>query len=167
MNWLKLIRIIGIILWSTCSILLILVLVTKIAFTNHIYYPVFIFTTTSGLPLILLLTTIETKQKRDLLIWFLSLAASTAIIYNSRGIIYFGDGYKTQTITHRNNKNPEECIAFQMEDIGALGYKRRTIIVTPVCCFLQVEQEINPDSFNYSKWKQVDEEINELGLKGG
>ena len=164
---LKILRIIGISIWSICLILLLLVMYTKIAFTNHVLYPVFIFTTTSGLPLILFLTTSVPTFRRSFVIWFFTLLVATAIGYKTSAFLYFGSGFKTQTITHRSLNNPEKQIEFQLEDFGALGYNRRTVIVTPVCCFLQQEQEIDPDRFNYSNWKQVDEEVNEVGLKGG
>jgi hypothetical protein len=137
------------------------------AFSNQIFYPVFIFTTTSSLPLILFLTATESKHKRSFVIWFVSLLVATAIGYKTSTFLYFGSRFKTQTITHRSLNDPEKRIEFQLEDFGALGYNRRTVIVTPVCCFLQQEQEIDPDRFNYSNWKQVDEEVNEVGLKGG
>ena len=162
---LKILRIMGISIWSICLILLVLVMYTKMAFTNHLFYPLFIFTTTSGLPLILFLTATVPKYKRSFVIWFFTLLAATAIGYKTSTFLYFGSGFKTQTITHRSLNDPEKRIEFQLEDFGALGYNRRTIIITPICCFLQQEQEIDPDKFDYSHWKQVDEEINELGLK--
>lgn len=163
MSSLKWIRIVGILFWSICTLVTILVLFTEITFTSNVSNLIFIFTTTSGLPLILFLT--ATKSRQSLAIWFFLLAASTAIIYKSIDFISFGSGFKTQTITHRSLNDPEKRIEFQLEDFGALGYNRRTIIITPICCFLQQEQEIDPDKFDYSHWKQVDEEINELGLK--
>ena len=165
MSWLKWIRIVGILFWSICTLVTILVLFTEITFTSNGSNLIFIFTTTSGLPLILFLTASVPTYRRSFVICFFTLLAATAIGYKTSTFLYFGSGFKTQTITHRSLNDPEKRIEFQLEDFGALGYNRRTIIVTPIGCFLQQEDEINPDKFNYSNWKQVDEEINELGIK--
>jgi hypothetical protein len=165
MNWLKWIRIIGVLFWSICTLLTVLVLSTEITFTSDLSTLIFIFITTSGLPLILVLTTIEVRKQRAFIIWFFALITATTIGFRFNTFINFGSGFKTQTITHRSVSNPEKRIEFQLDDLGAFGYNKRTVIISRICCFLQMEQVIDPDSFNYSHWKLVDEDVNELRLK--
>jgi len=53
-----------------------------------------------------------------------------------------------------------------MQDAGALGYNRRVVQVTPGIFFDSVEP-IDTSIFHGSDWNWVNEEVNELGLKGG
>ncbi|MDH4472300.1 MAG: hypothetical protein QE487_06810 [Fluviicola sp.] len=162
MKW---IRIIGVLFWSICTIITVSVLLTEITFTGSLSTLIFIFITTSGLPLILLLSTIEVRKRRAFIIWFFALITVTTIGFRISTFINFGSGFKTQTITHRSVSDPEKRIEFQLDDLGAFGYNKRTVIVSRICCFLQMEQVIDPESFNYSHWKLVNEDVNELGLK--
>lgn len=74
--------------------------------------------------------------------------------------------YKTQTILFRNAQDPSITIEFQMKDVGARGYKRRTVKVEPFLIWDTI-QEIDISSINRKDWIEVNENINELGLRGG
>jgi len=79
---------------------------------------------------------------------------------------YVGSPYKTQTILYRSALNAKITVEFQMQDAGALGYNRRVVQVTPGIFFDSVEP-IDTSIFHGSDWNWVNEEVNELGLKGG
>ena len=76
------------------------------------------------------------------------------------------DKWKTQTIEYRHYENSKRYIAFQMLDIG-LSRKRRKVEIRYLGpLFVKVK----PASLNYESstdWIEVNEDINEMGLKGG
>lgn len=79
----------------------------------------------------------------------------------------YGSEYKTQEILYREIKNPSNRIECVWSDVGAFGYNRtihKVIQITPL-----FEWRTNTDTTNLdlTKWKEVNEYINELGLKGG
>ncbi|AXX93022.1 hypothetical protein CPU12_07375 [Malaciobacter molluscorum LMG 25693] len=74
--------------------------------------------------------------------------------------------YKTQSIQYRNIQNPNITIQFQMKDIGARGYLKRTVIVKPGILWDKVN-EINVNTIDKSKWYRDYKYINELKIKGG
>lgn len=89
------------------------------------------------------------------------------------GILYFnpipGSGlkssYKTQSIIYRSKSDSTIRIEFQMQDIGAFGYNERTVKVSPGY-FYDSTQEIDIKKIDTSDWIKVNEDVNELKLKG-
>jgi hypothetical protein len=72
--------------------------------------------------------------------------------------------YCTQHIYYRLISNPSVTIELQMQDIGARGYNRRIVKVTP-CRVYDSVVLIDTNTIDKKLWKKVDEEVNELGLK--
>ena len=54
-----------------------------------------------------------------------------------------------------------------MRDIGALGYKKRTIDRIKIMPFVDWINEINIEKIDTLTWKKVDIDINSFELKGG
>ncbi|MBR9855734.1 MAG: hypothetical protein GYB37_14335 [Algicola sp.] len=54
---------------------------------------------------------------------------------------------------------------FQMQDVGASGYNRRTVKVTYLTNFFMIIDPVEKDIDKHSEWIKIDKEINELGLK--
>lgn len=76
----------------------------------------------------------------------------------------FTSGWQTTFIEYRLIKQPKICIAHQMMDIGALGYRRRFVKIVPV---LPLMSWITPAGSTYSgkDWKKVNEDLNPFNLK--
>lgn len=73
--------------------------------------------------------------------------------------------WKTQTILFEKNSGKQR-VEFQMKDIGARGYLRRTVKLTDYLYFFSLVEEVNKDSVDTS-WRPVNKDVNEMGLKGG
>jgi hypothetical protein len=73
--------------------------------------------------------------------------------------------YKTQSIVYRNIDDPEVTIEFQMKDIGARGYLKRTVRVEPGVLWDSVSK-VDIGSIDEKEWQKVNEYVNEHGLKG-
>lgn len=74
--------------------------------------------------------------------------------------------WKTQTILYRSKENRDHFIAFQLQDKGALGYNRRRVKIKRINGFLNLVTDYDSDSAP-KDWIEVNENINEVGLKGG
>lgn len=79
---------------------------------------------------------------------------------------YLANSYKTQTILFRNKADKLLQIEFQMKDIGTFGYNKRIVKVRKKI-FFNTTEVIDIKSIDSTKWEEVNEPINELGLKGG
>ncbi len=96
---------------------------------------------------------------------FLLLIASCLLI-GGYFWLYPLTGYKTQTVYYRLRENPEITIEFQMQDIGARGYHKRMVKVEPGILWDTVSP-VDINTLDKTRWRKVDEYVNELGLKGG
>ena len=72
--------------------------------------------------------------------------------------------YKTQTILFRSIEDPDVTIEFQMKDVGGRGYLKRTVQVE-TGFFWDSITAVDLEAIDRGKWRQVDEDINEHGLK--
>ena len=79
----------------------------------------------------------------------------------------WGGDWKTQTIIYQNRNSAGRTIEFQMQDIGALGYYKRTVDKIKLLPFVYWIKKIDEAKIDTLKWREVDIYINELGLKGG
>lgn len=80
--------------------------------------------------------------------------------------ILFSTGtWRTQTILYQNGHLSFKTVEFQMQDIGALGYNRRTVEVIYLTPLFILTSEVPNDIDKRVEWVKVDKEINELGLK--
>lgn len=76
--------------------------------------------------------------------------------------IYCSSTWKTQTIIYQNKLDKSNKVEYQMMDIGAFGYRRRTIEVNYITDWFFISKEVG--IYN-SDWKKVTIEVNELKLK--
>lgn len=76
--------------------------------------------------------------------------------------IYCSSTRKTQTIIYQNKLDKSNKVEYQMMDIGAFGYRRRTVEVNYITDWFFISKEVG--IYN-SDWKKVTIEINELKLK--
>lgn len=73
--------------------------------------------------------------------------------------------WRTQTILYQNGHLSFKTVEFQMQDIGALGYNRRTVEVIYLTPLFILTSEVPNDIDKRVEWVKVDKDVNELGLK--
>ena len=67
---------------------------------------------------------------------------------------------------YRHRTDPDRRIEFQLQDVGAFGWNKRYVEITPGCLFDEI-REIDIEGIDTLVWRPVDEGINEAELKGG
>jgi hypothetical protein len=76
--------------------------------------------------------------------------------------IFVSSAWKTQSVIYQNQFDSSKKVEFQMLDIGAFGYRKRTVEVNYITNWFFISKE---KSIYNSDWKKVNLEVNELGLK--
>ncbi|SFU41978.1 hypothetical protein SAMN05216480_10331 [Pustulibacterium marinum] len=163
-------RKIGFLLWLLIAFMTVLPWCSSLEFNQVSIQILFYSITSSGLPLVLFLTTKNTIRKRKLLLWTFLLIVGTAISLIIVDLITFGtlhSEYATQVVKYVHKEDEQKRIEFQMEDIGAFGYNRRTVEVVPCCFLFSWVKVINENDIDQSEWLYINEYKNELKLKGG
>jgi len=87
------------------------------------------------------------------------------IIIGPMKIMFSSDNWKTQTILYQNGQLTFKKVEFQMQDVGALGYNRRTVEVIYLTNLFMIVSPVEKDIDERVEWVKVDKDINELGLK--
>ncbi len=73
--------------------------------------------------------------------------------------------WRTQTILYQNGNLSFKTVEFQMQDVGALGYNKRTVEVFYLTPLFMITSEV-PNSIDKKVgWVKVDKDVNELELK--
>lgn len=103
------------------------------------------------------------------LVTFVSLAAVFSLL--RYGLVWGGD-WKTQTIIYQNRHSANRVIEYQMQNPGPGSYNQRTVDKIRLLPGINWLREFNTNSdavlksaIDTTKWKKVDIEKNELGLK--
>jgi hypothetical protein len=93
----------------------------------------------------------------------------TIFLFAVKFLLVWGGDWKTQTILYQSRHSANRVIVFQLQDVGALGYNKRTVdkteLIPGVSWFNKVYATplaIPQDSMD---WRKVDIDQNELGLK--
>lgn len=86
---------------------------------------------------------------------------------NPLKLIFNTATWKTQTVELINEKMTNHKVEFQMKDLGAFGYAKRTSEVVYLSSYFYFVWAEKYDNRNFSenKWKRVNQDINEMGLK--
>ncbi|RYE57188.1 MAG: hypothetical protein EOP48_06360 [Sphingobacteriales bacterium] len=71
----------------------------------------------------------------------------------------------TQTVMYEHGHFSFKTIEFQMQDLGALGYKSRTVEVLYLTPLFIIINDFPCNVEPQTEWIKVDKDINELGLK--
>ena len=80
--------------------------------------------------------------------------------------INFSSGsWKTQKEIYKNEHLNHKKVEFQMQDVGALGYNKRTVEVTYITDLFMIVSPVKNDIDKRVEWVKINKEINELGLK--
>jgi hypothetical protein len=82
------------------------------------------------------------------------------------GKITFEATWKTQKILFKNKHLKNYFIEFQMQDVGAFGYRSRTVAVIYITKNLMYIKNVVDDRNidNKIEWERIDKEINEMGF---
>ena len=87
------------------------------------------------------------------------------LIIGPKRIMFASESWKTQTILYQNGHLIFKKVEFQMQDLGALGYNKRTVEVLYLTDLFMIVSPVEEDIDNRVEWVKVDEEVNELRLK--
>ena len=86
-------------------------------------------------------------------------------IIRPQKIIFSSSSWKTQKVIYQNGHLSFKKVEFQMQDIGALGYNKRTVEATYLTDLFMIISPVENDIEERVEWIKVDKEINELGIK--
>lgn len=78
---------------------------------------------------------------------------------------YSSSAWKTKKVLYQNGHFDFKKVEFQMQDVGALGYNKRTVEVTYLTSLFMIINPVEKDIDNRVEWVKVDKEVNELELK--
>lgn len=120
-----------------------------------------------GTPTILLwnLFSIKTKTKRIIGAIYPTVFVVLIIVVNPMKILFSSGAWRTQTVVYQNGHLSFKKVEFQMQDIGALGYNKRTVEVIYLTPLFMITSEVPADIDKRVEWIRVDKDINELNLK--
>ena len=120
-----------------------------------------------GTPTILLwnLFVIKTKTKRIIGTVYPTIFLILIFVVNPMKILFSSGAWRTQTILYQNGHLSFKTVEFQMQDIGALGYNRRTVEVIYLTPLFILTSEVPNDIDKRVEWIKVEKDVNELGLK--
>jgi hypothetical protein len=127
-----------------------------------IYYGMIVAT-----PVILVWNIISIKFFKGKTFWimFPSILLIILLFIGPMSIVFNSGAWQTQTILYEHVNSHRSRVEFQMRDVGALGFQKRTVEVRDLTRFLIVTKEID-DDFNPEKdWVRVDKEVNQLEIK--
>nr|WP_298659350.1 hypothetical protein [uncultured Flavobacterium sp.] len=128
-------------------------------FKSFVYYGIIVFSFFS------ILFPIISFEKLKFKILFSILPIFVFIEILNFGIVrtvFVSSAWKTQYIYYQNKFDSSKKVEYQMMDIGAFGYRRRTVEVNYITEWFFISKEVG--IYN-SDWKKVTIEVNELKLK--
>lgn len=138
---------------------------TKIGiFKEFIYYGVLVL----PVPLLILEFKVNPKLSESILKKVIPTLVIIGLIYLNPYKILFNTGtWKTQVVAQISRDNANHRVELQMKDIGALGYAERKVEVIYFTDFFYFVASENYDFRNFlgTNWNQVDQNVNEMGLK--
>jgi hypothetical protein len=120
-----------------------------------------------GTPLTLIWNALVIKKRKWKIIWtvFPTIILSLILVVGPIKILLSRGAWRTQTILYQNNQLSFKTIEFQMQDVGALGYNKRTVEVFYLTPFFMTTIQVPNDIDKKVEWLKVDKDVNELGLK--
>jgi hypothetical protein len=108
---------------------------------------------------------IKTRKGKIIGAVFPTIFLTLILVVGPMKILFSTGAWQTQTILYQNGHLSFKTVEFQMQDVGALGYNKRTIEVFYLTPFFMTTSEVPNDIDQRVEWIKVDKEVNELGLK--
>lgn len=122
------------------------------------------------LPPVAFLANLIYQKKRISRISFSLLSAALLvlmIVLDPVDIVFSSSAWKTQTVLYEHEKDGDKRIEFQLQDVGSLGYNRRTVIVTDFLYIFRLVQPYDDSKEPGADWVRVDRALKQQDLKGG
>ena len=108
---------------------------------------------------------IKKKTKRVIGTIFPTIILTLILVFGPMKILFSSGAWRTQTILYQNGHLSFKTIEFQMQDLGALGYNKRTVEVFYLTPFFMTTSEVANDIDKRVEWIKVDNEVSEIGIK--
>jgi hypothetical protein len=120
-----------------------------------------------GIPLTLIWNSFVNKNKTKRIIWtvFPTMILVFIVIVGPMKIMFSTGAWRTQTILYQNGHLSFKTVEFQMQDVGAFGYNKRTVEVFYLTPLFMITSEVPNDIEKRVEWVKVDKDVNEFGLK--
>lgn len=118
-----------------------------------------------GIPVVLYLNYINTSRKAQRIAGSIIpiLVAIYLIANNPLAIIFNSAAWQTDTIKYTCTTN--RVIEFQIQDMGAFGYNKRTVEVYHITPLFMLVNTPPQNYKNNPEWTKVNREVNELEIK--
>jgi hypothetical protein len=84
--------------------------------------------------------------------------------YDILRYVFSSSSWNTQTILYESKTQSNKRIEFQMQDVGALGYNKRTVEVVYFSPWFMITKQIDPSKILQRDWKKVHKNVNELNF---
>ncbi len=128
---------------------------------TFVYYGVLILT-----PFSLVLNYMYFKKARTGLLWtvFSGVAFIGVLLIGPMRIAFASSSWKTQTILYQHLIEYKR-VEFQVRDVGALGYEKRTVKVFYWSDLFMSVSPVDSSVEQNPEWIRVDRTVNESGLK--
>ncbi len=111
------------------------------------------------------LWTLKTKKWKTIGSTLPVIALIGILIIGPMRILFSSGSWKTQTILYQNGHLTFKKVEFQMQDVGALGYNKRTVEVIYLTDLFMIVSPVEKGIEKRVEWIKVDKDLNELGLK--
>lgn len=120
-----------------------------------------------GIPLTLIWNSFANKNKAGKVIWtvFPTMMLVFIVIVGPMKIMSSTGAWRTQTILYQNGHLSFKTVEFQMQDVGAFGYNKRTVEVLYLTPLFMITSEVPNDIEKRVEWVKVDKDVNEFDLK--
>ncbi len=120
-----------------------------------------------GTPLTLIWNALVIKTRSGKIIGTVlpTIVLTLILVAGPMKFLFSTGAWRTQTILYQNGHLSFKTVEFQMQDVGALGYNKRTVEVFYLTPFFMIISEVPNDIDKRVEWVKVDKEINEIGLK--
>lgn len=77
------------------------------------------------------------------------------LIIGPTKIVFSSSVWKTNKVLFINKDNQNQKIEFQRQDVGALGYNKRTVEVIHCCSFFMIVKSKNKNFENNTNWIKI------------
>lgn len=109
--------------------------------------------------------TVKTRKWRIICLASPTLALIGILIIGPLKIIFSASAWRTQKVIYQSDRLNSKKVEFQMQDLGAFGYNKRTVEVIYLTDFFMIVSPVEKGIDKRVEWVKVDNEVNELGLK--
>ncbi|KAB7530794.1 hypothetical protein F8C76_04660 [Flagellimonas olearia] len=114
----------------------------------------------SPLTLLWNLWAFKTRKEKMIGLAIPTLALVGILIIGPLNILYSSSAWETQKVLYQNGHLDFKKVELQMQDVGALGYNKRTVEVTYLTDLFMMISPVEKDIDNRVEWVKVNKEVN-------